>query len=232
MFSIYVAMYGFTGPPALNVNIMKNIEIVVHWDLVDDFLPTTYTVTWTDDRELFEVATVQEETSHTITGLTLDTVYTIRVGAANTCGSGPEITTSVSLSTDTTSTTSSISPTVTDSTNPMSIVSTVNPSSSSNPSTTTMVNPTTNSMTTTVNENADISASRNPDTTMTTTTTTTNPSITSGTNIIIVVSSTNIANTPTTDETSKFSTCVVNMHTVYHNDYLDSLYSIYVACIH
>ena len=87
---------------------MKNIEsssIVVQWDAVDDSLPTTYIVTWTDGR-LPQVITLIEQTSYTITGLTLDTVYTILVTAANRiCGSGPEFRSSVSLSTDTTSTT-------------------------------------------------------------------------------------------------------------------------------
>ena len=105
------------------MNIIKNIEIssiVVQWDAVDDFLPTIYVVTWTDDRDLHEVATVDEpETSYTITGLTLDTVYTITVSAANRCGGGPAFRTSVSFSNDTTSSTSSTSPTVTASNNPV-----------------------------------------------------------------------------------------------------------------
>ena len=112
---------------------MKNIEslsIVVQWDVVDDFLLTTYTIVWTDGRDDIQAATVDEQTSYTITGLTLDTVYTITVTAANRCGQGPEVITSVSFSTDTTSTTASISPTVTASTNPMTVISTVNPSSS------------------------------------------------------------------------------------------------------
>ena len=108
---------------------MKNIEnssIVVQWDAVDDFLTTTYIVTWTSERELSNIqsATLREQTSYTITGLTLDTVYTITVTAANICGAGPEFVTSISLSTNTTSTTSSISPTVTAITNPMTIIST------------------------------------------------------------------------------------------------------------
>ena len=54
---------------------------------MDDSILTVYTVTWTDGRDLFEVATVEEQTSYTITGLTLDTVYTITVTAANVyCG--------------------------------------------------------------------------------------------------------------------------------------------------
>ena len=111
------------------MNITKNIEylsIVVQWDAVDDLLPTTYTIIWTD-KDLHGTATVEEQTSYTISGLTLDTVYTIIVTAANMCGRGQNIRTSVSLSTDTTSTTSTISPTVTASTNPMTITSTVNP---------------------------------------------------------------------------------------------------------
>ena len=94
---------------------------------MDDSLPTTYTVAWIDGRDLIETATIEEQTSYTITGLTLDTVYTIAVIAANICGDGPEFITSVSLSTDTTSTTTTISPTVTASIMTMSITSTVDP---------------------------------------------------------------------------------------------------------
>ena len=124
----------FTGPSALTVNIMKNIKnlaIVVQWDAVDDFLTTTYVVTWTSESDPSNIqsATLIEQSSYTITGLTLDTVYTITVTAVNRCGVGPEFVTRVSLSSDTTSTTSSISPTVTTNTNPMTIISTVNTSS-------------------------------------------------------------------------------------------------------
>ena len=82
---------------------MKNTEnssIVVQWDEVDDSLPTTYTVTWTSERDhiLHHVALI-EESSYTITGLTLDTVYTITVTAHNKCDQGPEYKTSVSLTT-------------------------------------------------------------------------------------------------------------------------------------
>ena len=82
----------FTGPSGLTVNIVKNIEslsVVVQWDAVNGFLLTTYTITWTDGRDLFEVAIVDEQTSYTITGLTLDTVYTITVAAVNMCGQDP-----------------------------------------------------------------------------------------------------------------------------------------------
>ena len=118
------------GPSALRVNTIKNttnLSIVVQWDAVDDFLPTIYTIIWTDDRDLHEVAIVQEQTSYTITGLTLDTVYTISVSAANMCGQGPEFLTRITFSTDTTSTTSTISLTVTTSTTP--IISATDPSS-------------------------------------------------------------------------------------------------------
>ena len=94
----YICKY-FTGPSALTVNIIKNIEsasIVVQWDAVD---LTTYTIFWTNERDLFEVATVTEQTSYTITGLTLDTVYTITVSAANMCGDRSEFRTSISFPT-------------------------------------------------------------------------------------------------------------------------------------
>ena len=80
---------------------------------MDDFLPTTYTVALTNGRDFFELTTLIEQTSYTITGLTLDTVYTITVTAANRCGSGPEFTTSVSFSNNATSTTSTVNPAVT-----------------------------------------------------------------------------------------------------------------------
>ena len=90
----------FTGPPALTVNIAKNNErsIVVQWDAVDDSLVTTYTITWTRAGGGLQSATLTEQTSYTITGLTLDTVYTITVTAANICGSGPEFNTTYTAS--------------------------------------------------------------------------------------------------------------------------------------
>ena len=92
---------------------------------MDDFLITIYTVIWTREKDHnLQSVTLLEQTSYTITGLTLDTVYTIIVTAANRCGDGPEFIASISLSADTTSTTPSISPTVTASANPMTIMST------------------------------------------------------------------------------------------------------------
>ena len=130
-------LFSYVGPSALTVKIMKSIEtfsIVVQWDVVDNFLPTTYTIIWGDHNDQFD--TVEEQTSYTITGLTLDTVYTIYVTAANWCGQAPEFRTIVSFSTDTTSTTSSISPTVIASTNPMTVLSIVNSSSTTTTTTT------------------------------------------------------------------------------------------------
>ena len=111
----------FTGPSALTVTIIKlndTLSIVVQWDVVDDFLDTNYGVTWTSRRNHVQAVGLIEQTSYTITGLTLDTVYTITVAAVNICGNGPEFRTSITFSTGTTSTTN-ISPTVTASTNPM-----------------------------------------------------------------------------------------------------------------
>ena len=126
---VNVFKFCFIGPSALSVNTTKNVtdsSIVVQWDEVEDYgLTTTYTVTWTNERDHnLQAVTLIEQTSYTITGLTLDTVYTITVTAANKCGGGPEFATRISFSADATSTTSSISPTVTASTNPMTIMST------------------------------------------------------------------------------------------------------------
>ena len=65
---------------------------------MDDSLPTTYTVTWTiNGTNSIQSHTLIEQSSYTITGLTLDTVYTITVTASNKCGQGPEYLTSVSF---------------------------------------------------------------------------------------------------------------------------------------
>ena len=78
---------------------MKDIgssSIVIQWDVVDDFLPTSYTVVWTDESDDIQVATTIA-LSYTITGLTFDAVYTISVVAANMCGSGPEFSTTTRI---------------------------------------------------------------------------------------------------------------------------------------
>ena len=139
-----------TGPSALTVNIIKNIEsssIVVQWDAADDSLTTTYTIIWTRaGGGAPQIATVIEQTSYTINGLALDTVYTITVAAANPCGSAPEFSTSIILATVTTSTTFIISSYVVASANPTIIISTVNPSSTA----TTFMTSSKNSITSTI----------------------------------------------------------------------------------
>ena len=106
MFYAYMRIYtpAFTGPPVLSVNIMKNIEsssIVVQWDAAYPSLATNYTVTWTSETDPTLSVATTEQTSYIITGLILDTVYTITVTAANRCGQGPEFSTSISFPTGT-----------------------------------------------------------------------------------------------------------------------------------
>ena len=73
-------------------------SIVVQWHSVNNFLPTNYTVTWNGNRtNSVQSHTLTKQSSYTITGLTLDTVYTITVTAANRCGTGPEYRTNVSF---------------------------------------------------------------------------------------------------------------------------------------
>ena len=93
--------FDFTGPPALAVNVRENataLSTVVQWDEVDDSLNTTYIVSWTSERDHIAYH-VTEQSSYTITGLILYTVYTITVTASNRCGQGPEFMTSVSFPT-------------------------------------------------------------------------------------------------------------------------------------
>ena len=123
---------------------MKNTEslsIVVQWDEVDDSFSTTYVITWTSERDhIKRSASLVGLTSYTITGLTLDTVYTLTVTAYNVCGTGPEYRTNISLTTDITSATSS--PAVTACINTMAIMATANPTTTTavmNPSTTTTI---------------------------------------------------------------------------------------------
>ena len=165
------------------MNITKNTDsssIVVQWDEVDDSLPTTYHVIWTSESDLnnVQVKSLEEQSSYTITGLTLDTVYTITVTAANKCGAGPEYSTIVSLASDTISTTSSIiRPTSTVSTNSMTTSSTEYPSTATTTGTvvtsTTIATTTTIHVTTTTSSSiAGITTINNPITTTTTVTTT------------------------------------------------------------
>ena len=114
------------------MNITKNIEslsLVVQWDAVEDFIDTIYTVLWSSETNpIPRVAVVTEQASYTITGLTLDTVYTLTISTANMCGNGLELTTSILF--DNTSTISSISLTVTASTSTNSMTTAFNSKSS------------------------------------------------------------------------------------------------------
>ena len=74
-------------------------SIGLQWDAVDASLPTNYVVTWTNRTNSMQSHTLVARSSYTITGLTLDTVYTITVTASNNCGQGPEYSTSVSFPT-------------------------------------------------------------------------------------------------------------------------------------
>ena len=122
----------FSGPSALTVNITKNItnsSVVVQWDTVDDVQDTNYTVTWAIANESNVTLVNTEQTSYTLTGLTLNTVYNINVTATNKCGQGDEVGTSVSLSEDTTSSNSGISPYVTTVNRIFTVVFTIIPTS-------------------------------------------------------------------------------------------------------
>ena len=76
--------------------------------MCDNFLDTTYAVTWTSERDrVIYSPALSRFTSYNITGLTLDTVYTITVTAHNRCGGAPEYRTSVLLTSNPNSTISS-----------------------------------------------------------------------------------------------------------------------------
>ena len=78
---------------------MMELSVVVQWDEVDDSLNANYTVNWTSDgTDSVQSRTLIEQSSCTITGLTLDTVYAITVTASNKCGTKTERT-SVTFST-------------------------------------------------------------------------------------------------------------------------------------
>ena len=81
------------------MNVIENataLSTVVQWDEVDDSLTTTYTVTWSSERDhITHPVALIEQSSYTITGLTLDTLYIVIVTASNICGQGPEFMTSV-----------------------------------------------------------------------------------------------------------------------------------------
>ena len=79
-----------------------SLSVIVQWVEVDDSLPINYTVKWTSDgrsSNSMQSHTLMNKTSYTITGLTIDTVYTVTVNAANKCGTGPEYRTNISFPT-------------------------------------------------------------------------------------------------------------------------------------
>ena len=89
----------FTGLPVVRISVMKNFEfslIVVRWDEVVNV--SNYTVTWTSDGTFLSSETLIQQSSFTLNGLTLDTVYNISVVASNSHCTGPEFITSVLFS--------------------------------------------------------------------------------------------------------------------------------------
>ena len=114
------------------MNIIKNItnsSVVVQWDTVDDVQDTNYTVTWTIANESDVTQENTEQTSYTLTGLTLNTVYNINVTATNKCGQGEEFRTSVLFSEVTSS---GISPTIITVNSTLTVVPTTIPTSVTN----------------------------------------------------------------------------------------------------
>ena len=114
------------------MNIIKNItnsSVVVQWDTVDDVQDTNYTVTWTIANESDVTQVNTEQTSYTLTGLTLNTVYNINVTATNKCGQGEEFRTSVLFSEVTSS---GISPTIITVNSTLTVVPTTIPTSVTN----------------------------------------------------------------------------------------------------
>ena len=181
-----------TGPSTLQlaVTIMENIEnssVVIQWDAVDDSLITRYTVTWTRAGGSLQVATPTEQTSYTITGLTLDAVYIITVTAANMCDQGPEFSTTISISADASSRSRSISRTVTNPSSTLNSSETTPIISSIGPTVTAIS--TTNTITTTTIVNAITTTSNGP-TTSTADFTTTIASVTTYSTIIFSITST------------------------------------------
>ena len=164
-------------PSVFTVNIIKSYEnssIVLQWDAVDDSLPTMFIVTWEKAGDNDHAVTIREQTSYRITGLALDTVYTITVTAVNSiCGRVPEFKTSVSIS-------------------PNTISMLLNNSSTANAATTTAISTTGTASITAITTTVTTTAT----TTNATTTTVDTTSITS-TNASIITATLSIATTIT-----------------------------------
>ena len=191
--------YYFIEPTAFKVNITKNIEsssVFIQW--TDDAFDPDYILTWTSKRDGLRIASLDSfQTSYTITGLTLDTVYTITLSDNAWCGDTPEFITSILFSADTTA---SISPTVT--TGPMTIISSVNPSSSTASSSTTFTTASCIGYTTSTIFNVIVTTS-----TVTTTLCTNNPTITT---TVITTTTTTAITTIATTMTTTTTTFMLN----------------------
>ena len=108
--SICAVNPSFIGPSTLAVLVkalknISNLSIIVQCAAISrayDFLPTTYIICLSNDRGILQKTILTEQSSHTIIGLTPDTVYTITVAAANKCGTGSEYRSTISMSAVTT----------------------------------------------------------------------------------------------------------------------------------
>ena len=133
----------------------ESSSIAVQWDEVDDSLHTTYTIIWISERDhIAHPAAIEEQSSYTITGLTLDTVYSITVTAANRCGSGPEYSSSVSITAIATSTNRPAIATIR--TNPMTSTATPSSVTSSSKTTADMLTTSISRITSTIINTTDI----------------------------------------------------------------------------
>ena len=121
---------------------VENSSILVQWDVVDSYFATSYTVTWTSGFPIHSV-TLIEQSSYTITGLTLGTIYTITVTAANKCGTGLTFKTNMLYSTDMIAAVCNIVPTVTYYTNSTTAVSSTCTANSFATTTDVLMSPTT-----------------------------------------------------------------------------------------
>ena len=91
-------------------------SFVIQWDAVMDLSTVNYTVRWYGEDGSNGTATVNG-LSYTVPGLTNSTYYNVTVVAINTCGAGP-MSDVVMVITNTSSTTTGITPTPTPTTIP------------------------------------------------------------------------------------------------------------------
>ena len=81
------------------IQYITDVSFVVQWDAVTNQSVDRYIVNWTDGTNLIQTVTVNE-TSYNVTGLTLNTTYTVTVAAVNKCGIGvPSVDGRVTIST-------------------------------------------------------------------------------------------------------------------------------------